>query len=170
MLVEANGNSYTYNFDKIKQDCKPLGSYQVSLSVSTEGITKEFRVLDPDNDQKPNMNILKLIGAQKKAVDPTKMEANCKLPGISISMIDESPKERILLTLFGLESKIDYETKLDDSEKYVETILGFELKINHMQIDNMFCRGAEFPVIMCPSKLLEEHEHEEGEEEEIPWF
>jgi hypothetical protein len=23
-----------------------------------------------------------------------------------------------------------------------------------MQLDNMFCKGAEFPVIVCPKKLL----------------
>ena len=179
--VESQGHSYTYNFDKIKPECKPLGNYKVSLKVSTEGITKEFRVFDPDREKTgPGINLLQLMSIKKEKEEPAKMEANCRMPGFSISMIDETPKERILITLFGIETKIEYETKPDD--KFIETILGFELKVNHMQVDNMFCRGAEFAVIMCPKKLrgawgvddeeeTEQTEGDKGEDEEIvPWL
>jgi hypothetical protein len=95
-----------------------------------------------------------------------KAEAKINLPGFSISIVDDDPKERLLISIMEIDLLATYETIPD--EKFTETAMGIELKITHIQLDNMYCRGAEFPVIICPKKVI--GEIEEGEEGEIPFF
>ncbi len=67
------------------------------------------------------MNLLKMM-TRKIEQEASKMEAQVRLPGLSVSIVDEEPKERLLITIFEILATLNYETKPDD--EYLETIVG----------------------------------------------
>ena len=56
-------HSGKYNFEKLKEKgkMKPLGKYSVEFEVSRKGVTKEFRVFDPEHVEEEGTNILDIM-------------------------------------------------------------------------------------------------------------
>jgi hypothetical protein len=99
------------------------------LTVSQKGITKELRIYDPTKKEERRINIAQLMSKKiEQAASVTDMYV--KLPGMSISIVDESPKERLLITVYEILANFNYETKPEG--EYLEAIMGVELKVTHV--------------------------------------
>jgi hypothetical protein len=127
--LEMNGHSKEYNLDKIKPVNRPFGPFSVSLTVSQKGITKELKVTDTTRVNEQRLSLIKILSKKIEAAASV-IDTTVSLPGISISIVDEEPKERLLITIFEIIAKLNYETKPE--EDFLETITGLELKITHM--------------------------------------
>ena len=86
------------------------------------------------------------------------LDATIMLPGVYISIIDEEPKERLLISVYKID--LHFEQDIITKKPNVTTEQRIELRIHHIQIDNMFARKAEYKVMFSPLKKLERSETE----------
>ena len=61
IIVTIGEHTGKYNFEKLKKKMKPLGKYSVKFGVSRKGVTKEFRVFDPEHVEEEGTNILDIM-------------------------------------------------------------------------------------------------------------
>ena len=81
------------------------------------------------------------------------LDAKVKIPGVFISIIDEEPKERLLVSVYKIDLHFEQDTATKNLEVYTEQRI--DLSIHHVQIDNMFARKSEYKVIFSPTKCLD---------------
>lgn len=114
-----------------------------------------------------------------------KQESKIKMDmkGIGISLIDNEPKEVLFVSVYKLSFLIEKWTEQqakrggdeDDMEKVNEQVTKYDLRIDHIQVDNML--NNVHPVFFCPVKeLLKDEDIAEGctkasnEEEYTPFI
>ena len=140
VLFRSNSSEQTYVLDKIKDVMKPLGS----LLVTTEA-DMSSRVITIRSD----VDVTETeIGKQLKA-DPgmfSNLNINFSLAGFELSLHDEVPKERFLMSVAELRLKI--KQRIGDGpldQRFTQHSIN--LRIRHVQLDNMQIGSSEFPII-----------------------
>jgi hypothetical protein len=79
--------------------------------------------------------------------------AKIVLPGIDVSIIDEEPRERLLISIY--DTIIDVKKTTTNHASYTEENLNAHIVVKHMQIDNMFATSNEFKVMFTPVRYLD---------------
>jgi hypothetical protein len=129
--------SRLYSFDKIKRQ-KPLGSYRVSVI--------------PQLGQK----ILQVSAGSGTDIEASsgvveaRSEISVILPGICLSVIDESPKEILVLSLQRIAVKGYAETTRLTTDFEEKT--GVDVSVGSLQLDNMLTHKQAYPVLFAPSE------------------
>ena len=84
---------------------------------------------------------------------------NVSLQGIGVSLIDNEPKEVLYISIYKLSFLIEKWTEqqnkrneMEGIERVSELITKYDLRIDHIQIDNML--NNVIPVFFCPLKEL----------------
>ena len=76
------------------------------------------------------------------------------LPGVTVSIVDNDPKELLLLSILGIDA--NFEKRCNIHRSLISTDLYIRLEVNHIQIDNM--QDKSFPTIFGPSKMFSKKE------------
>jgi vacuolar protein sorting-associated protein 13A/C len=128
--------SQLYSFDKIKRQ-KPLKKYRVSVIP------------------KLGQRILQVSYGSAAEVSSGVVEARSEfsvtLAGICLSVIDDYPKEILVLSLQRIAVKGYSETMRLDTDFEEKT--GLDVSIGSLQLDNMLTHKQAYPVLFAPSEL-----------------
>jgi hypothetical protein len=140
VLFKSSTSEQTYVLDKLKDVMKPLGS----LVVTTEAdMSSRVITIRPQAE-------LADVQAWKELKADSGMFSNLNicfsLPGFELSLHDEVPKERFLLSVAALRLKI--KQRVGDGPNLQRfTQHAISLRIRHVQLDNMQMGSSEFPII-----------------------
>ena len=140
VLFKTSSSQQTYVLDKLKDVMKPLGS----LVVTTEAdMSSRVITIRPQAELADAQ-----AGKQLKADSGMFSNLNIRftLPGFELSLHDEAPRERFLLTVADLQLKI--KQRVGDGPNFQRfTQHAINLRIRHVQLDNMQLGASEFPII-----------------------
>lgn len=131
----------TYNLDEIAKVFPPLGDLAV---ISYPEMSSKV-VLIRKSLQKTAMKQGKVLQSDKSRF--ANFDFTLFSPGFELSLHDEIPSERFLLTIAMFQAKIKQRTGQSVQEEQRYTQHSLQMSIQHVQLDNMSASAAEFPVI-----------------------
>ena len=131
----------TYNLDEIAKVLKPLGG----LSVTSYPEMSSKVVLIRKSTDRTALGQGKIL--QSDTGRFSNLDFTLFFPGFELSLHDEIPTERFLLTVAVLQAKVKQRVGQSPQEEQRYTQHSLQLSIQHVQLDNMSAGTAEFPVV-----------------------
>jgi hypothetical protein len=158
IVVRVEGHERAYSFDKVKK-LKSLHDCKVSCVVM--GVTRVLQIMPKEKSAEENFDRRALFryASQSKSIQKS-IDLEVNLFAIGFSIIDDTPRERFFMSLSDIEVHVRQERKT--SNKEVEVSRKLEVKVGHVQLDNMLCKENQFRVILCPTQAFASSE--------IPFF
>lgn len=148
--LELKSGTYTevFSIEKLKQK-KHLGDNKVDVVVN--GVTREMKII-PLHYQQPNIDFsfMKFLLEHVKPVN-REVKLLVNMGGIGLSVVDDTPVEKFYLAIIGIDIKLKAKDTVLGSTTNTE--LSFDLKVNHLQLDNMDIKGKLFPVMFVTRDL-----------------
>jgi hypothetical protein len=148
--LELKLGTYTelFSIEKLKQK-KHLGDNKVDVVVT--GVTREMKII-PLHYQQPDINFsfMKFLLDHVKPVN-RELKLLVNMGGIGISVVDDTPLEKFYLAIIGIDVKLKTKDVVVGSTTNTE--LSFDVKVNHLQLDNMDIKGKLFPVMFVTRDL-----------------
>lgn len=131
-----------YVLEEIKQTLKPLGDLSV---VSYPEISSKVVLIRKNTAEITVKQGKILLQADQNRF--SNIDFSLYFPGFELSLHDEVPTERFLLTITVLQGKVKLRTGLAAQEHQRYTQHSVKMSVQHVQLDNMSTSSAEFPVI-----------------------
>lgn len=146
VLLNVDNHERAYTFEKVKE-LKDLHDCKVSCMVV--GVTRVLQISEKKKkkDRLDRKALFRYI-SQSKYIQKG-LDLQIQLFAIGLSIIDDSPKECFFMSLSDIQVHARQDRKT--SAKEVELAHQLEVKVGHVQLDNMSCKDTQFKVIFCPS-------------------
>lgn len=158
LVLEIDGKRQSYEIEEIEEK-KPItaNGYKYYISVSTNGYYREVQITQiKAEEEEAEVAYTQLMSMGNTKTAGISMTINLK--GMGISIVDEEPKELLYISIYMIDAFVMKESKMVDfSQKTFEDQEEYDLKIGHMQIDNVISK--ENPIIFSPESALDKHSH-----------
>lgn len=138
-----------YSLEKIKK-MKDLGDFDVEVIVC--GVTREMRIRNTKQPRQSTFSLRNFLTNYQKKIQSVKIWTD--LAGVSLSFIDERPREKFYFVASGVRSKL--KMLIETVGRLQNTEISIDLKLDHAQMDNMDTEGRLFPVILSTSGMSSE--------------
>jgi len=142
----------------------------VEVKTTGDVRTVEIRSRAHDKATKPQeeSNALAKLLLKKLGRNDQKMQID--LRGLGVSVVDQEPKELMYISIFKINFSLQKwnEVQQTEGERVIETLTEFNLKVDHMQIDNMV--HEMMPVLFSPTKELVKDDLAEKDENYTPFL
>jgi hypothetical protein len=158
IVVRVEGHEQAYSFEKVKK-LKSLHDCKVNCVVM--GVTRVLQLMPKKKSSKEHFDrrALSRYMSQSRSIQKS-IDLEVNLFAVGLSIIDDTPRERFFMSLSDIEINVRQHRKT--SAKEVEVARKLEVKVGHVQLDNMLCKENQFRVILCPTQSFASSE--------IPFF
>lgn len=147
--VTVGKYSAVFNISDLNKKLPSLGIVDVKYAVVDDSTTRQLDIGTHRHTGRKLCSAADILADQKTYQhSKSSISLSVLIPEIQVSIIDEDPKELLLLSIIGINMSFKQNTKADLVHVTVDRKIEFD--IVHVQIDNMHRRTNEFPIIFCP--------------------